>query len=81
MVGSVDSLRRRHASLEAELSDLERCPAAHATRIREIKAEKLRIKDQIAALQRAEAAAGWHPWMGSAAAGRAPRQGSLPGRP
>ena len=70
MLDDIEPLRRRHASLEAELTVLERYPDVNRPRIREIKAEKLRIKDRIAAAQRASARSPGppQPWMAATAA-------------
>ena len=50
---SVDTLKTKHAKLEARLNEETHRPMPDAEAIKEIKREKLRIKDQIMSLQNA----------------------------
>ena len=50
---SIESLREQHRSLDAELEEESHRPAPDSARITELKREKLRIKDQIAAMEAA----------------------------
>jgi hypothetical protein len=49
----VESLRAKHASLESQIQQEEARPRPDDTLINELKRQKLRIKDEIAALERA----------------------------
>jgi uncharacterized protein len=51
----IEMLRARHAALEGELADEDRRPHPNDAVIRRLKREKLRLKDEIAALDRAPA--------------------------
>ena len=48
---NVDTLNTKHARLEAKLDEETHRPMPDETVIKEIKREKLRIKDQLAASQ------------------------------
>ena len=48
---SVETLKTEHAHLEVRLDEEAHRPLPDEGRIREIKREKLRIKDQIASLE------------------------------
>lgn len=50
---SVETLRTEHAKLEAKLDEETHRPLPDEDLIKEIKREKLRIKDQIATLESA----------------------------
>jgi hypothetical protein len=49
----VESLRAKHASLESQIQQEEARPRPDDTLIHELKRQKLKIKDEIAALERA----------------------------
>ena len=43
----LEELRRKHATLKAEVEEAQRSPGTDANHLRELKKEKLRIKEQI----------------------------------
>jgi len=47
----IETLRVQHQSLETDLDEEMHRPSPDTTKIKQIKQEKLRIKDKIAALQ------------------------------
>ena len=49
----LDSLKARHAGLEAQIAEENRKPHPDDTAIHALKKEKLKIKDEIARLERA----------------------------
>lgn len=48
----IDSLRSRHATLDAKLEDEERRPQPDDVTLHDLKRQKLAIKDEIARLER-----------------------------
>jgi hypothetical protein len=44
----IDALKAKHAALEAAIHDEENRPLPDATRIHDLKRQKLKIKDEIA---------------------------------
>jgi len=50
----IGTLRARHSALEIELASEERRPSPNEVVIGRLKREKLRLKDEIAALDRTE---------------------------
>lgn len=48
----IDSLRSRHATLDAKLEDEERRPYPDEITVHDLKRQKLAIKDEIARLER-----------------------------
>jgi len=52
MTDRLDTLKTRHAGLEAEISEEAKKPHPDDTALHALKKEKLRIKDEIARLER-----------------------------
>lgn len=52
MVERLESLKARHAGLETEISEEAKKPNPDDTALHALKKEKLRIKDEIARLER-----------------------------
>lgn len=48
----IDSLKAKHAALEAAIHEEETRPLPDATRLHELKRQKLKIKDEIAQMNR-----------------------------
>ncbi|KMW59909.1 hypothetical protein AIOL_000058 [Candidatus Rhodobacter oscarellae] len=49
----LEELRRKHATLKAEVEEAQRSPSFDAYQITELKKQKLRIKEEILRLQAA----------------------------
>jgi len=47
----IETLRRKHAELDAALEEEERRPMPDATVLQDLKRQKLALKDQIASLE------------------------------
>lgn len=47
----LEELRRKHATLKAEVEEAQRSPGIDAGQLRQLKKEKLRIKEQIFRLE------------------------------
>jgi hypothetical protein len=53
MIAHVDSLKSKHADLDAKIADEERRPLPDEAALHALKKLKLRIKDELAILERA----------------------------
>lgn len=49
--GRLDALRSKHAGLDEGIARAQQCPSFCSTKLRKMKAEKLRLKDEIARLE------------------------------
>lgn len=45
--GRLEALKARHAALDMELGELQKSPLPHAHELRELKRQKLELKDEI----------------------------------
>ena len=51
LTGRIEGLSRRHAELEEKIQDEQKRPAANDTTLKELKRQKLRIKQEMGSLQ------------------------------
>jgi hypothetical protein len=47
LTGHLEELKRKHAAIAKQVEDAERTPGADALSIRDMKKEKLRLKEEI----------------------------------